>query len=136
MYDLVNNGGRSIEVEDIALDTHSRGLRLIGARAQTAGVRWGGAAQGFPPRNVTSVPVKGLVLGPHESRPLMVGLQADGTGDYLLMGVKVEYRVRYLEDYGPRYRRTLTTTMAVCAQARPVRARTELCDPPEMPIRE
>jgi hypothetical protein len=72
------------------------------------------------------------VLGPHGEAPLQVGLQASKTGNYSLRGVDVEYVVRYSSHIKRRYTRTLTTKMAVCAQRRPVRARTKLCRAPSI----
>ena len=126
-YALLNNGDRPIEVDKVTLGDHSPGLRLLGARVQTLGTNHGGAWPGFPLRRTTSVPVDSYVLGPHAYAPLQVGLQADRIGNYRLKGVEVEYRVPYLSRLGRHYTRTVTTMMAVCAQRRPIKARTHLC---------
>jgi hypothetical protein len=133
MYELRNNGGRAIEVRNVSLAEHTQGLRLLGVRAQTGGAPLGGEWPGYPPAKTESVPAGKFVLPAHGDATLLVGLQADQIGDYTLMGVEVEYRVRYVNGLGPRYRRKVTTTMAVCTQRRPVKARTELCNPPEIP---
>ena len=132
-YDLRNNGGRSIEVVDVSLADHSRALVLLGARAQTGGSPLAGAWPDFPPPHTKSVPAKKFVVPPHADVPLLVGLEAEQVGDYFLMGVKVEYRVRYVGELGPRYRRTLTTRMAVCSQLQPLKPRRQSCRVPEIP---
>jgi hypothetical protein len=135
-YELRNNGDREIEVRGVSLADHTTGLRLLGAQAQTSGSSYGGNWPGFPPRNVKAVPAEGFVLGARADAPLLVGLQADQVGGYVVRGVNVEYRVRYVDHYGPRYQRTLTTGMSLCAQRRPVKARTPLCGAPEIPVPE
>lgn len=132
-YELRNDGDRPIEVRKVSLGTHSGGLVLLGARAQTGGANFGATWPGFPSARTRSVPAKSFVLRGHGSAPLLIGLRAERTGDYFVRGVDVEYRVRFVGKLGPRYRRTLTTTMAVCAQRRPVKARTQICQPPEIP---
>ena len=131
-YGLRNNGDRSIEVKTVALGDHSPGLRLLGARVQTSGDWHGGAWPGFPVERTTSVPAESYVLGPHKHTVLQVGLQADRLGKYRLKGVEVEYRVPFVSRLHRHFTRTVTTLIAVCAQRRPVRARTRLCDPPSI----
>ena len=129
-YDLLNNSDRSIEVDKVALGAHSPGLRLLGARVQTSGVNHGGAWPGFPVARTISVPVDSYMLRPHGYALLQVGLQADEPGKYRLKGIEVEYRVPFLSRLHRHYTRTVTTTMAVCAQRGPVRARTHPCRAP------
>ena len=135
-YELRNNGDREIEVRGVSLADHTPGLRLVGAQTQVSRSRYGGNWPGFPPRHVRAVPAEGFVLGAHADAPLLVGLQADQVGRYVVRGVNVEYRVRYVGHYGPRYQRKLTTGMSLCAQRRPVKARTPACDAPDIPIPE
>lgn len=130
MYDLINDGGRTIEVERVALAKPPTGVTFLGARVQTGGPGLGAMWPGFPPARVDSVPAKSFVLAPHAHVPLLVGLRTEQTGKYRLAGIDVDYRVRYFGHIGPRYRRTVTTEMAFCAQRLPIAARARLCAVP------
>lgn len=129
VYSLANNSSSEIEIEGVSLGNHSRGLRLVGALAQSGGFRYHGVRSAFPPGKTTSVPATTFVVRPQEGADLLVGLEASTTGKYFLSGLNVKYRVRYLRWYAPLFERTLTTTIHVCVQERAQGARTMACNP-------
>ena len=120
---LVNRGKVPLEFRSVAPVSLTPGLRLIGVRIRVLGPNGDAAGNpnpsvsgsGFPPAGQPGAPVAGTRLDPvagDDLRPqaeILVGLQADGPGDYVLRGLRIGYRVAGGDDVG-----TVSHAVALC----------------------
>jgi hypothetical protein len=99
------------------------GLRVVGVRIRVLGPNGDAAGDpnpavsgsGFPPAGQPGGPVAGTRLDPvagNDLRPqaeILVGLQADRPGHYVLRGLRIAYRVGGVDDVG-----TVSHAVALC----------------------
>ena len=87
------SGAGTVIVDSVTPDRVPGGLRVLGYRAITWGEGGVGALRSFPPPGHSLHPVAGWAVRPNEGLSIVVGLEPQQPGVYVIPGFTVRYHI-------------------------------------------